>query len=80
MCLGGTLYFRNLESHNLQYNKLGRWVDCLIDQASEGPNFILIDWKLKSGLLAGNLYFCIVIEKWIEKFFAQNFASNHEKK
>ena len=32
-----------LKSDNLQYNKLGRWVDHLIDQASEGPSIILID-------------------------------------
>ena len=24
---------------------LGRWVDCLIDQVSDGPSIILIDWK-----------------------------------
>ena len=30
-------------SDNLQYNTLGRWVDRLIDQASDGPSIILID-------------------------------------
>ena len=34
-----------LKSDNLQYNMLGRWVDCLSDQASDGPSIILIDWK-----------------------------------
>ena len=33
----------NLKSDNLQYNTLGRWVDRLIDQASDGPSLILID-------------------------------------
>ena len=32
-----------LKSDNLQYNTLGRWVDRLIDQASDGPSIILID-------------------------------------
>ena len=32
-------------SDNLQYNTLGRWVDRLIDQASDGSSIILIDWK-----------------------------------
>ena len=31
------------KSDNLQYNTLGRWVDRLIDQASDGPSNILID-------------------------------------
>ena len=30
---------------NLQYNTLGRWVNRLIDQASDGHSIILIDWK-----------------------------------
>ena len=33
----------HLKSDNLQYNTLGRWVDRLIDQASDGPSIILID-------------------------------------
>ena len=33
------------KSDNLQYNMLGRWVDCLIDQASDGPSIVLIDKK-----------------------------------
>ena len=33
------------KSDNLQYSTLGRWVDCLINQASDGPSIILIDWK-----------------------------------
>ena len=36
-------YCRVVKSDNLQYNMLGRWVDCLIDQASDGPSIILID-------------------------------------
>ena len=32
-----------LKFKNLQYNKLGRWVDRLNDQASEGPSIILVD-------------------------------------
>ena len=32
-----------LKSDNLQYNTLGRWVDRLINQASDGPSIILID-------------------------------------
>ena len=36
---------RNLESDNLQYNTLGCWVDRLIDQASDDPSVIFIDWK-----------------------------------
>ena len=32
-----------LISDNLQYNTLGRWVDRLIDQASDGPSILLID-------------------------------------
>ena len=32
-----------LKSENLQYNTLGRWIDCLINQASDGPSIILID-------------------------------------
>ena len=35
----------DLKPDNLQYNTLGRWVDRLIDQASDGPSIILIDWK-----------------------------------
>ena len=31
------------KSDNLQYYMLGCWVDCLIDQASDGPSIILID-------------------------------------
>ena len=31
------------KSDNLQYNTLGRWVDRLIDQVSDGPSIILID-------------------------------------
>ena len=31
------------KSDNLQYNTLGRWVDRLINQASDGPSIILID-------------------------------------
>ena len=34
-----------LKSDNLQYNVLGRCVDRLINQASDGPSIILIDWK-----------------------------------
>ena len=33
----------NFRSDNLQYNTLGRWVDRLINQASDGPSIILID-------------------------------------
>ena len=33
----------DLKSDNLQYNTLGRWVDRLIDQVSDGPSIILID-------------------------------------
>ena len=33
----------HLKSNNLQYNTLGRWVDRLIDHASDGPSIILID-------------------------------------
>ena len=36
--------------HN--YNTLGCWVARLINQASDGPSIILIDWKKNSGLLA----------------------------
>ena len=32
-----------LKSDNLQYNILGRWVDCLVKQVSDGPGIILID-------------------------------------
>ena len=32
----------NLKSDNLQYNMLGRWVDHLIDQPSDGSSIILI--------------------------------------
>ena len=32
-----------LKSDNLQYNTLGRWVDRLINQLSDGPSIILID-------------------------------------
>ena len=42
MTLNDYLY---LQSDNLQYNTLGHWVDCLIDQTSDGPSIILIDWK-----------------------------------
>ena len=43
-----TIYFFPIspggqESDNLQYNTLGRWVNCLIDQAFDGPSIILID-------------------------------------
>ena len=31
------------KSDNLQYNTLGRWVDRLINQTSDGPSIILID-------------------------------------
>ena len=33
----------HLKSNNLQYNTLGRWVDRLIDHASDGLSIILID-------------------------------------
>ena len=49
MTLNDYLY---LQSDNLQYNTLGQWVDCLIDQTSDGPSIILIDAKLNGGLLA----------------------------
>ena len=39
------LYVSPLKSDNLQYNILGRWVDRLIDQESDGPSIILIDSK-----------------------------------
>ena len=32
-----------VQSDNLQYNTLGCWIDCLIDQTSDGPSIILID-------------------------------------
>ena len=32
-----------LKSDNLQYNTLGCWVNCLLDQSSDGPSIILID-------------------------------------
>ena len=32
-----------LKSDNLQYNTLSCWVDCFINQASDGPSIILID-------------------------------------
>ena len=32
---------RDLKSDNLQYDMLGRWVDGLIDQASDSPSIIL---------------------------------------
>ena len=35
----------NLKYDNLQYNTLGRWADHLINQVSDGPSIILIDWK-----------------------------------
>ena len=41
-----------LKSKNLQYNNLGRWVDHLIDQVSDGPSISLLDCKEISGLLA----------------------------
>ena len=31
------------KSDNLQYDTLARWVNCLIDQVSDGPSNILID-------------------------------------
>ena len=34
---------RILKSDNLQYNMLGRWVDRLIDQASDGPSTYYFD-------------------------------------
>ena len=40
------------KSDNLQYNTLGPWVNCLIDQASDGQSIILIHRKWNSGLLA----------------------------
>ena len=46
------IYLTYLKSEKLQYNTLGRWVDFLNDQASDGPSIILIDWKKNSGLLA----------------------------
>ena len=42
---------KHIKSDNLKYNTLGHWVDCLIDQASDGPIIILIE-KKTSGLLA----------------------------
>ena len=41
----GCVVWRAKKSDNLQYNTLGRWVDRLINQASDGPSIILIDWK-----------------------------------
>ena len=35
----------HLKSDNLQYDTLGCWVDCLIDQACDGPRIILIYGK-----------------------------------
>ena len=34
---------RQKKSDNLQYDVMGRWIDCLIDQASDGPSIILIN-------------------------------------
>ena len=34
-----------IKSDNLQYNKVGRWVNRTIVQLSDGPMFILIDWE-----------------------------------
>ena len=39
---GFFLIHANKKSDNLQYNKLGRWVDLLIDQGSDGPSIILM--------------------------------------
>ena len=38
----GKLTDHTLKSDNLQYNTLGRWVDRLHNQASDGPSIILI--------------------------------------
>ena len=34
---------QNKKSDNLQYNMLCCWVDCLIDQASDGPSITYFD-------------------------------------
>ena len=53
---------------------LGCWVDCLIDQATDGPSDILIDEKKQwvAGLDLKHSKLFILI-------FAKNFARNFEK-
>ena len=43
LILEGSFYQRDYKSDNLLYNTMGLWVDCLINQASNGPNIIMID-------------------------------------
>ena len=33
----------NIKSDTFQYNTLGCWFDCLIDETSDGPSIILIE-------------------------------------
>ena len=44
ICVSFCLYGKDgLKSNNLHYNTLGRWVDHLIDQETDGLSIILID-------------------------------------
>ena len=68
-----TLENIHIKSDNLQYNMLGRWVDHLIDQVSDGPSIILRENKTVGcwlGLWLGlralktlYFYFCKIIKK-----------------
>ena len=44
------IYSSNYKSDNLQYNTLGRWDNCLIDQASDVPSLILFHNFLQNSL------------------------------
>ena len=37
------VFFPHQKSNNLHYDMQGCWVDCLINQAYDGPSIILID-------------------------------------
>jgi hypothetical protein len=80
------LWLFDQKSYNLLYNMLGCWVDCLIDQESDGPSIILIDEKKTVGCWLGlralktlYFYFCKFIKKnWTD--FCQEFCNKLWKK
>ena len=87
ICATHSIYDQNsqeeVKSDNLQYNTLGPWVVCLIDQASDGPHV----WskyyfdRLKIKQWVAGLYLLEFIKnKKNRKVFAKNFARNYEKK
>ena len=45
----------NHKSDNLQHNTLNCWVDCLSNQASDGPSIVLLFWKKNHWVAKGQI-------------------------